>query len=377
MNILPVNHHAVIYVGLDVHKDSISMAVLRGYEQSFFVEKRFATKNLAKLRKFLNKLAAHGRVICCYEASGAGFYLRRQIDDWGYQCEIAASSLIPTKPGERKKCDRLDAQKLATYLRSGLLTFVNVPSAEEEAARGLVRCRRAVRKDVTTWKHRVGKFLATKGVVYRDGENWTGKHRTWLERVKLPLAADMEVLRFKLETLAYLERRLKEIDTRIEALSHEEPFRLPVRFLRGFRGIETLTAMVVVTEIGDIRRFPGPRKLMAYTGLVPALDQSGGGDNKAKSITKMGNSYLRHILVQAAWNYTRKPGRSAALRKRQEGVPAWLIEMSDKAQQRLYARFHHLARTRDRNVAVVAVARELVGFIGAALYQMTAEAQAA
>lgn len=377
MNVLPINHHALIYVGLDVHKDSISAAALRGNEERFFGEKRFATKNLIPLRKFLDKLRKHGRVVCCYEASGAGFHLRRRLVEWGYECEIAASSLIPTKPGERKKCDRLDAQRIANYLRAGLLTFINVPTAEQEAARDLVRCRRSVRKDVTAWKHRTTKFLGTKGAVYRDGKNWTGKHRTWLERIKLPLETDAETLRFKLETLAYLERRLQEIDAKIEALSQKEAFRLPVGYLRGFKGVDTLTAMVVATELCDIRRFSGPRKLMAYAGLVPSLHQSGSGNNTAGSITKAGNSYLRHVLVQAAWNYSRKPCRSPVLRKRQEGLPAWLVEYSDKAQQRLYSRFHHLARTRDKNIAVVAVARELVGFLGAALNELATETHAA
>lgn len=369
MNINTTTLRRVIYVGLDVHKESIWLAAVEAHAEGFVAEKRFGTKDLTKFRKYLIKLSKLGHLRCCYEASGAGFALRRLIVGWGFECEIAASSLIPSKPGERKKCDRIDAQNLAKYLRSGLLTFINVPSAEHEAARDLVRCRRAVRKDVTAWKHRVVKFLATKGVAYR-GANWTGKHRTWLERVELPIALDRDTLRFKLDTLAYIERRLAEIDSKIEALSLEETFRQPVKYLRAFKGIETLTAMVLITEIGDARRFSGPGKLMAYTGLVPSLHQSGEGGNKAGSITKMGNPYLRHVLLQAAWNYTRKPGRSPALRKRQEDVPAWLIEHSDKAQQRLYSRFHYLAATRDRKTAVVAVARELTGFVGSVLVRM-------
>lgn len=372
MNIGTTKLQPVISVGLDVHKDSIWLAAVEGHNQDFIANKRFGTKDLSKLRKFLVKLAKRGTVRCVYEASFSGYHLRRLIVEWGFHCEIAATSLIPTKPGERKKCDRLDAEKLANYLRGGLLTLIHVPTAEHEAARDLVRCRRAVSREVTRWKNRMTKFLATKGVYYRDGETWSNKHLIWLERVRLPQELDNDTLRFQLDTLAYMTRRLDEVDAKIKLLSEQEPFQKPVRYLRAFRGIETYTAMVLVTELGDIRRFPTPRKLMAYTGLVPSVHQSGNSGNKAGSITKTGNSHLRHVLIQAAWNYAKKPCRSRKLRARQKGAPAWLLEHTDKAQKRLYSRYHHLCATRDRKTAVVAVARELIGFIGAALVEMAA-----
>ncbi|MGE0492136.1 MAG: IS110 family transposase [Vulcanimicrobiota bacterium] len=369
MNIDTTKLRNVIYVGLDVHKESISLAAVEG--KSVVAERRFGTRDLAKLHKFLQKLASKGLVRCCYEASGAGYALRRQILNWGFECEIAASSLIPTKPGERKKCDRLDAQKLAQYFQANLLTLIHIPTQEQEAARDLVRLRRALRKDVTRWKHRVVKFLATKGVAYHNGDNWTGIFRTWLTKIQLQQRLDQLTLAHKLDVLSVAEAKLKEIDREIETLSRTEPYQKPVQLLRGFKGVDTHTAMVIVTEIADIRRFSSPRKLMDYTGLTPAVHQSGKPDNnKASSITKAGNSNLRHVLIQAAWQYAKSPKRSRDLLKRKEELPAWLVQHSNKAQRRLYKRFHHLAANRDRKQAVVGTARELIGFLGAVLAEI-------
>jgi transposase len=359
-----------VFVGLDVHKETIALAARKGNERSeWLAETTFIVADgLDKLLKFLKKLAKHGDVRCCYEASGAGFVLHRQLADWGFQCEVIASSLIPNKPGDKRKCDRLDARRLADYYRSGLLTAVAVPSKELEAARGVVRCRQAMRSKVTQSKHQLTKFLQTKGLAYRGGTAWTGIHRTWLSRLQFDDELDQFTFNQYLSMLEYLERRLEELDQKLETLATSEQFREPVAILRGFRGVETLTAMVLVTELGDIRRFPNPRHVMSYVGLTPSVSQSGESRNKSSCITKAGSARCRHVLVQAAWNYTRKPKpASRDLKERQEDAPAWLIEQSWKAQQRLYDRFKHLEATIGKNKAVVAVARELLGFLAAAL----------
>lgn len=360
-----------VFVGLDVHKETIVLAARQGHSRNeWLAERSFSTKDLGKLEKFLGKLSKHGQVKCCYEASGAGFVLQREIVAWGFKCEVIASSLIPSKPGDKRKCDRLDARNLADYYRSELLTPVCVPSPELEAARGIVRCRQAFRAKVTQSKHQVGKFLQTKGLVYRDGTAWTGLHRTWLSRLKFSEELDTFTFNHHLSTLQYLEQRLAELDTKIEELASTEPFRDSVRHLRGFRGVQTLTAMVLVTELGDVRRFPSPRHLMSYVGLAPGVHQSGGSRNKSSCITKAGSARCRHVLVQAAWNCVRKPQVSSHLRERHKDLPAEVVAYSWKAQQRLYSRFKHLENTVGRNKAIVAVARELVGFLHATLCRL-------
>lgn len=357
-----------VFVGLDVHKKSIVLAARVERDQRWLLERTFCTGNLSKLRKALKKLSSHGEVRCCYEASGAGYYLYRLMREWGFYCEVIAPSLIPTKSGDRRKCDRLDARKLCAYFDSGLLTAVSVPDAEREAVRGLVRCRRQMKEDIVRAKHQLNHFLHTKGLIYRDGQNWSKMHRAWLARQEYACSADQETFDFYFSTLEYRERRLEEIDKRIQEIAENHPeYRESVRLLRAYRGVGIYTAMVLLTELGDIRRFGSPSGLMSYVGLTPSVKQSGESGNKAGSITKAGSARCRHVLVQAAWNCARRPAKSALIRKRQEGLPAWVVEHSWHAQKRLHKRFKHLETTIGRSKAVVAVAREFVGFLGYAL----------
>jgi len=357
-----------VYVGLDVHKDTIVLAARKGDERSeWLLEATFVVEDgLNKLIKCLKKLTKHGVVKCCYEASGAGFVIQRLLTDSGFECEVIASSLIPSKPGDKRKTDRLDARRLADYYRSGLLTPIAVPSKELEAARGVVRCRQAIRSKVTQSKNQLTKFLQTKGWAYRDGTAWTTKHRTWLAQLKFNDSLDKFTFDEYLSMLQYLEQRLKDLDAKLEELANTL-FRKPVDILRGFRGVQTLTAMVLVTELGDLRRFPTPRHVMSYVGLTPSVSQSGESRNRSSRITKAGSARCRHVVVQAAWNYIRKPQLASSLKSRQKDSPAWLIEQSWKAQNRLFERFKHLESTIGKNKAIVAVARELVGFLAAAL----------
>lgn len=360
-----------IHVGLDVHKRTIVMCAVDGQEIRF--EKTFATPDLAGVRKALAKLAKTGPVVVCYEAGQAGFALHRQITDWGHSCQVIAPSLIPTKPGERKKCDRLDAQRLANYSRGGMLTEVRVPTVEEEAARDLVRHRFTMNRDLVKAKHRVVKFLRRKGQDYTTGENWTQMHRAWLNAVLLKNPFDQECfesLRFSVDSL---EKRLLQLDQRIREIAETPAYLKMVSYVRGFRGIDTLSAMVLVTEIGDMRRFKNPRALMAYLGLVPGVHCTGESKRGGQSITKAGNAFCRHVLVQAAWCNTKRPVMSKALKARQSGLPDWVIEHSWKAQQRLHKRFRHLEDKRSRVIAVVAIARELAAFVGSVMLRSQLE----
>lgn len=353
-----------ISIGLDVHKRTIQLAALQGKDWVF--ERTFPTDKPGDLRKALVKLAKKAPVRACYEASGAGFVLHRLLTDWGIPCQVIAPSLIPVRPGEKKKCDRLDAQRLAQYQAAGMLTAVNVPTAEDESDRSLVRCRFAFRKDITRLKHRIVKFLDVSGMHY-SGTAWTVEYRKWLASLTFPFKENGFVFRSYLEQLISTESRLSDLDAQIQQLADSSKYRSQVQVLRGFRGVETLTAMVFLTELGDISRFAAPNRLMAYLGLVPKVNQSGESDNRAKGITKGGNTAVRHVLVQAAWKYVSYPRLTPGMTKKLCELPSWAADQSLKAQKRLHSRFQHLEKSRGRFIAIPAVARELGCFLAFAL----------
>lgn len=353
-----------VFVGLDVHKKTIVLCAR--FKGGVLLQRTFLPTKLNDMRKALKKLAESGQVVCCYEASGAGFVLQRRITEWGYVCHVVAPSLIPQKPGDRRKCDRLDAEKLAEFLAHEQLTVIHVPTAEEESARDLVRLRFAVRKDVTRAKHRVVKFLDRKGHHF-PGKAWTQIHRKWLSQQEFLAVTDRITFEHLLGLLISSEARLAEIDKEIRSLAETPRYREPVSWLMAFRGVNVLSAMVFVTELGDIRRFPSPRKLMAFLGLVPGVHQSGDSKRGRCSITKAGNRYLRHILTQAAWNYRAQPRNGPRLKKQLEQVPLHVQEHSWKAQRRIHKRLHHLAGKRSWQIAIPAGARELACFLGATL----------
>ena len=366
----------MIYLGMDVHKDSIVIAVLRGDARSVEQVVRLSD-DLQKLKRFLERIAREGDLKCCYEASGAGYVLQRTMKEWGYECEIIAPSLIPKRPGVQRKHDKYDASELARLYRSGDLTPIRIPSEAEERVRDIVRCRQTLQRELQMSRHYVLKFLARRGVVYRDGKNWTRKHFEWLKKLALPSSPmapeDQLVFAEYFALLDFKLQRRDELDRHIEKLALSPLLRTPLSHLQSFRGIAVQSAMVLATEIVDWRRFDKPAKLYSYLGFVPREDSSG-RTHRRGSITKAGNSHCRHALVQAAWSYRHKPVRSAELKRRQEGVSPAVLAISWKAQQRLYRRFHSLSSRKSSQIAVVAVARELAGFLWAAM-QLLPQAQ--
>jgi transposase len=373
MNITTPTHRPSIFVGLDVHKDSINLAALAPDGKRFLLERVYPTENLARLRKDLGKLAEQGNVFCCYEASSAGFVLWRKMLEWGVHCQIAAPSLIPKKVGLKRKNDRIDARHMAEYYRSGLLSFIHVPSEAEEAVRDLLRCRATINKELKRSKCRVVGFLQRRGHVYRLGKSkWTLKFLDWVNSIKFESEADQMTLTTYMELVDFLKKRLTEKDEQIAKFSKTEPYEEPVRFLRSFRGIETQAAMTFVTELGDVRRFGSPKELMSFLGLVPS-EHSSGCKERRGPITKTGNSFCRHVLMQAAWCYRFKPAVTETLRKRTRDVPEWVSAHSWKAQKRLHSRLQALQESRNKNIAVVAVARELAGFLGSVLVRLAEE----
>lgn len=358
-----------IYVGMDVHKDSVMVAVFEGFAREAHRVERLPN-DLRKLRRWFDRLADRGTIRSCYEASGAGYVLHREITGWGHQCDIIAPSLTPQRPGEKRKHDRRDAIQLARLYRAGELISIRVPSPAEERVRDLVRCRQTFQREILRSRHYVTKFLARRGFVFREGTPWHRKHRRWLERLLrggLLAPEDRWVFGEYLALMDYKVSRRDDLDEQIEQIAFSEAYRPVVDRLRCFRGIGTLAAMTLATEIGDWRRFERPNQLMAYLGLVPAEYSSGGRERKGP-ITKAGNSRCRHVLVQAAWKYRHRPAIGVDLKKRQRGQPAHIITHAWKAQHRLYKLYHRIAFKKKPQVAAVAVARELVGFLWAVMH---------
>jgi len=356
------------WAGLDVHQEQIVVAVLRGkHREAEEFQVRHDKRGVGKLVRRLRELGG-GSLQCAYEAGPCGYQLQRRLRAEGIECAVIAPSLTPVKPGERIKTDRRDARKLAEHLRAGLLTEVAAPSEAEEAARDLCRCREDAREDLMRSRHRLSKMLLRRGLVYREGNNWTHKHRRWLLALAWEHESEGIVFGDYLRAVEHLEERLKGLDAALQQLAEQDPYREPVGWLRCFRGIDTITAMTLVTELFDIARFGSPRQLMSYLGLVPS-EHSSGGTRRQGSITKSGNRHVRRALVSAAWHYRHRPAVGIALRKRREGQPAAMVSLADRAQQRLHRRFMRLqlAHNKPSQVAVVAVARELVGFVWAAL----------
>jgi transposase len=358
---------SIIYLGMDVHKDSITIAVLpEGATAPTRVER--LPNELPKLKTWLERLARGGELQACYEASGAGYVLHRALRDWGYACAVIAPSLIPKRAGVHRKYDKRDAADLAHLFRAGALVPVRIPSEADERVRDVVRCRETFQREILKSRHYILKFLATRGFVFREGTNWCTPHLRWLQHLTTdasPLAPeDRLVYREYHALLQYKLQRRDELDRQIAQLADLPALQPMVQRLQCFRGISLHSAMVLATEIVDWRRFERPGQLACYLGLVSREDASG-NRQRLGSITKAGNSHCRHVLVQAGWSYRRRPQTSVDLKRRQAGQPPAVITHAWKAQQRLHARFNHLSYRKRPQIAVVAVARELVGFLWA------------
>ena len=358
----------ITHVGLDAHQETIVVAALLPGTQAP-VEDRLANapETVARWVRRLRSRSA-GEVVCAYEAGPLGYGLMRQLEALGVSCVVVAPALIPIKPGDRIKTDRRDARKLAELLRAGLLTPVHAPTPEQEAVRDLCRAREAAKGDEKRVKHRLSKFMLRRGLRWTLGRKmWTRAHLEWLRGRRLEHAADQATLDDHLLALEQLTSRLEALDAKLAAWAGEVPWAEPVGWLRCFRGIDTLTALSVVTELHDWRRFDTPRALMAYLGLVPS-EHSSGSKERRGAITRAGNGRLRRLLIEAAWHYRHRPAVGFRLRERRRGQSPAVIAIADRAQHRLHARYQRLLeRGKPHNKVVTAVARELVGFLWAAL----------
>lgn len=356
------------YVGMDVHAETIAVAVVEsdGRERDVGV----IPNRLEAIRKCLKKLGRAEELRCCYEAGPTGYVLYWQLVEMGLACTVVAPTLIPTKAGDRVKTDRRDARKLARYLRSGDLTAVWVPDRAHEAVRDLVRARQAAKIDEKRARHRLQKFLLRHGERPPQGVRaWSARHRAWLAALKLELEALQVVLSEYRHEVVHGEQRVARLETAIDQAVEAAPqeIRAVVAALQGLRGVRQVTAVGVVAEIGKFSRFPHPRPLMGYSGAVPSEFSTGGpGKHQRGAITKTGNAHLRRRLGEAAWGYRFRPAVRYPLKKRQHGLPAPVTEISWKAQVRLCTRYRRMVgRGKTPQKAVIAVARELLAFMWA------------
>jgi transposase len=353
------------YVGLDVHKETIAVAVADGAagEPVYWGTIRNRPEAVLKL---VRKLGAGEHLRVCYEAGPTGYGLQRQLTRLGVACAVVAPSLVPTKAGDRVKTDRRDALKLARLLRSGELTTVWVPDEVHEALRDLTRAREAAKQDLHRARQRLGVF-GPPGL-----RRWGKPYRAWLGTLQLPQPLEQAVLEDALVGLDWAQARLERLSARLALVAAESEHAPLSQALQCLRGVAVVTAVTRVAELGDLRRFATARQLMGYLGLG-AREASSGGRVRRGGITKTGNSHGRRVLVEAAWHYRRAPQVGPALRKRRAGQPGAVIAIADHAQERLHRRYRKLVgRGKLPQQAVVAVARELAGFVWAMARQVPA-----
>lgn len=362
---------SITYVGMDTHKKDHKIAALFPGQAELL--EATVPNRASDIRKLVQKIQkkSTGTVHFCYEAGVCGFDLQRRIEAMGCRCTVIAPSLTPRKPGERVKTDRRDAKKLLMLFKNGLLTEVHPPNAEQEAAREVTRQREAALNNLQRIRHRVIKFLIRHGHIYAEGQHWTEKHLTWLYSLRPDNVLLCEVYSHYLEDLEHCLRRLKACDQAVEALSQSEPYRQVVGLLCCFHGINTLTAISLLTEIFEFARFASPRELMSYLGLTPSEQSSGSKQHKG-GICKTGNGRVRRLLTEAGWHYRHPYKVGKTLRQRRRTIPEWAIALADHAGHRLSRRYYRLVQKGKLPCqAVIAVARELAGFIWAMVREYT------
>ena len=322
----------------------------------------------ATIIRFVDRVGRHTPVSCCYEAGPCGFELQRALTARGRRCDVIAPALIPRRPGDRIKTDRRDAGQLAVLYRAGALTAIHIPTEQEEAARDLLRCREDIRADLLRCRHRLSKFLLRHGRRFTATKKaWSKRHDGWLRTQTWPIAALDQTHRAYLRAVDETVARLRAVEQDLRMLLDLEPLRARVQRLRCFRGIDDLTALTIAAELGDARRFPTARSTMAFVGLVPS-EYSSGAKRAQGAITKTGNAHIRRVLVESAWHYRHHPFVSAALRQRQQGATTAIVAQAWTAQHRLHRRYARFAaRGKPNQHIVTAVARELTGFVWAAL----------
>lgn len=359
---------SLLFVGLDVDDQAFHASIInQSTGETWYFKSR---PNISSLTtKLLN---IHGKpedFRICYESTYIAFSLCRDLRSQNFHCDVIASGLIPEIKGKRVKTDRCDSEKLAQLYMKDMLTIVHVPDQEDENERDLVRSRGLIKDQVVATKNKIQSLLRKNGIDFKQETDmkilWTDKYRKWLSgRIsKIECASLKRNLSLLFTSLKHLESTLDTFQFEIETLAESPKYKKKVDALVAYRGIETLTAMKTITEIGDIRRFPHPRKLMSFLGF-DICEYSSGGKERKFGITKMGNSTVRTALVEATQRCSSPAKVSYALERRRKDIPVELTQIADKCMQRLYRKSNHLLRkNKHTNKVKIACARELSGFI--------------
>ena len=353
----------ITYVGLDVHKDTISVALADGGKRGDVRAFGQIVNTPTALARMLAKLSQPGRTLkFCYEAGPCGYGIQRQLSAAGHDCVVVAPSLIPRKPGDRIKTDRRDANNLARLHRAGELSAVWIPDTAHEAMRDLVRARLAAVRSLRQARQQLSGFLLRHGCHY-GRPAWTQMHRRWLAGLRFEQPIHHIVLEDHIATIEAATDRRDRLTKQIEMMLTDWSLAPVVHALQSLRGMALVTAATMIAELGDLSRFTNPRQLMAYLGLVPS-EHSSGGTRRQDGITKAGNTTARRMLIEAAWSY-RFPARiSREQLLRQEQLPKTIRDTAWKAQERLCSRYRKLTNAgKPATTVTTAIARELSGFV--------------
>jgi len=356
----------ILFIGMDVHKESIEIAIADGANTEV---RRYGKigGTWDAMRKTLRKLVSLGKPLhFCYEAGPCGYELYRHLVSEGHDCWVVAPSLIPKKAGDKVKTDKRDAMQLAKLFRAGELTPVYVPNREDEAIRDLSRAREDTMLVQKSARQRLKSFLLRHDIRYEGKTSWTEAHLRWLaDEVRCPSPAQQIVFQEYVNTVTEAQHRLQRINEKIERFVKDWRLYPAVQALMSMRGVKMIVAVTVVSELGDLSRFDNPKQLMSFLGLTPSEYSSGGRQTRGR-ITKTGNGHVRRILIEAAWCYRYPAKVSPEIQKRQETIPLPIRDIAWRAQLRLTQRYQHMQKKgKPHNVTVVALARELAGFMWA------------
>ena len=365
VNGLEVAERYSLFVGLDVHKDTIAVAIAypgRG-EPVYRGEIAHTAKAMRKLVEQLHALTGGGLLRYCYEAGPCGYGLYRQLLGMGVDCDVVAPSRVPRAPGERIKTDRRDALKLARLLRAGELQGVWVPDTEQEAMRDFSRCRGDFKGQEQKARQQLNAFVLRHGHHWRGKTRWTQAHYNWLESLQFAHPWQQVVLQEYIETVRAAGARVKDMTEQMMAALEQWSLAPVVDSLIALRGVDKIAAVTLLAELGDISRFDSPKQLMAYLGLVPS-EHSSGRRRRQGAITLTGNGHARRMLVESAWSYHFPARQTRHLKRKAEAASDAARGIAWRAQKRLCGRYRALAQAgKNIKVVCVAIARELAGFI--------------